>query len=1084
MLRNKSTFSLTILVMCLAFGLAFYVPTAMADHGNFGVSIRASEDMEDVSSDDGVQIESGRHRDSTPNRVPSEDIQLIITTDQIVNLAGPELGVDDGDLVGRGDELTQILNKVLDVTDLIVDAYDADGRSLGILPRTPETGADADVVQLAHRDPRNPGKEFLVTIDSSELTDAYTAARGGGTTLEIHTLLFSIRRHKMERADEAYVTAVRNDPEGDHAISQNNAAGVYKLELVDADQGNPRYTSRDTATQIAAGSGMADAGSGTPGVVSVNRAAARIGYIETGPFDVRVLLTEEPRGENGLTADHISVTNGSVTSVAKGLTIDGGDLTTEMVTYYASTDGTAAPTAVGNDDLPQTTGRDNKYHQYFVTITPNPALTNADVVVSINRFSDKVEPAADTQDYIPLTANEMVKRAPTAVGARDARVMNESVTVTVTTGADTTSAKGLAQVAYDTRKALLEGNTVTNEKILDKRIVVPADGYLILVADPAKAGIPASTAKPADKEKLLPALQRYNTHSLGLPFPANDLENFFRNGGALNLGYADIPEATAAATGDSVHDDAKANADTGYDGATTNAYSAGALVINEIMWGLDRNLTESQYIELKNTTGAELGIDSMEWVITVGALPPGYTLIDTVNNNPASGFWEVPGQPGVTVRDANYNTTVELVSMSRVNGAPDGSMRSSWARSILSGSMVEETYVKVVGTSGPTNLSGRRVGTPGSENNYAVPPLAPPQTMDDDEEDMMDDPPAPPAEADDIRISEIMVVSNDGSLPQWIELANRSGAPVSLTGWSLVVENDPVDDENHLVGATVEVSLGDVEIGVDQVALVVTKVGRNSGIGDSEGDLRADRIIDVQDAVSPNAVRYSLISEMGFMLTLMPPQKSAVREPGDMVGNLGKGWDIPMAEEGRSSIVRRETNKKPQKDIAATMDYPGTTEAGWMLADDTTLEGAYRSTYYGDDDDVGTPGYDAGGALPVELSMFYAKRDPMSGAVVITWETESELNNAGFFIKRSETQNGTFVVVNPTLIAGAGTISEKQSYTYVDGTAKPNIVYYYQIEDVSLDGNRQTLTRAHRLRGHVGAAGKATTTWGELKEQY
>ena len=44
------------------------------------------------------------------------------------------------------------------------------------------------------------------------------------------------------------------------------------------------------------------------------------------------------------------------------------------------------------------------------------------------------------------------------------------------------------------------------------------------------------------------------------------------------------------------------------------------------------------------------------------------------------------------------------------------------------------------------------------------------------------------------------------------------------------------------------------------------------------------------------------------------------------------------------------------------------------------------------------------------------------------------------------------------MIPGAGTTSEKQFYTYTDTIAQPNVVYYYQIEDVSLDGNRQTLT--------------------------
>ena len=140
-------------------------------------------------------------------------------------------------------------------------------------------------------------------------------------------------------------------------------------------------------------------------------------------------------------------------------------------------------------------------------------------------------------------------------------------------------------------------------------------------------------------------------------------------------------------------------------------------------------------------------------------------------------------------------------------------------------------------------------------------------------------------------------------------------------------------------------------------------------------------------------------------------------------------------------------------------------------------------SYYGFPTDVGTPGFRAGGALPVELSHFRPERQKDTGAVVITWSTQSELNNAGFFIKRSQQRDGDFKVINATMIAGAGTTSEKQFYTYTDTTAQPNVVYYYQIEDVSLDGNRQTLTRGIRLKGHVGTVGKATVLWGELKAQ-
>ena len=180
--------------------------------------------------------------------------------------------------------------------------------------------------------------------------------------------------------------------------------------------------------------------------------------------------------------------------------------------------------------------------------------------------------------------------------------------------------------------------------------------------------------------------------------------------------------------------------------------------------------------------------------------------------------------------------------------------------------------------------------------------------------------------------------------------------------------------------------------------------------------------------------------------------------------------------DGRSSLIRREMD-------AAGMATMGTEANGWVLASSTSLITGQQS-YYGDDEDSGTPGHDAGGPLPVELSHFRPARDKQTGAVVITWSTQSELNNAGFFIKRSQQRDGEFKVINAAMIAGAGTTSEKQMYTYTDTTAQPNVVYYYQIEDVSLDGQRQLLTHGTRLKGHVGAAGKATTLWGELKTSH
>ena len=137
------------------------------------------------------------------------------------------------------------------------------------------------------------------------------------------------------------------------------------------------------------------------------------------------------------------------------------------------------------------------------------------------------------------------------------------------------------------------------------------------------------------------------------------------------------------------------------------------------------------------------------------------------------------------------------------------------------------------------------------------------------------------------------------------------------------------------------------------------------------------------------------------------------------------------------------------------------------------------ATYFGQRGDIATPGFRTGGPLPVSLSSFRPVRND-AGAVVIKWITASELNNAGFYILRSQQRNGEFKVINPKMIAGAGTTSERNIYTFTDTTANPNVVYYYQIEDVSFDGRHQTLT-TQRLKGHVSAGGKLTTTWSDLK---
>ena len=271
----------------------------------------------------------------------------------------------------------------------------------------------------------------------------------------------------------------------------------------------------------------------------------------------------------------------------------------------------------------------------------------------------------------------------------------------------------------------------------------------------------------------------------------------------------------------------------------------------------------------------------------------------------------------------------------------------------------------------------------------------------------------------------------------------------------------------------------------NQTLLVVSSTGTN--------DVPANHVYNLTEnhprELGVRARGKRLLSNTGFHLTLRAKVNvggKTMMKDEDVVGNVtvvgaarNHEWDLPADDPSgiRKSMVRMYGSAK----IDGSPDGPsdGTMESSWRLSD---LAGA-GLTFYGHRDDIGTPGYRLGGPLPVSLSSFIPKRDKATGQVVITWITQSELNNAGFNILRSDSRDGEFKVINlQGLIAGQGTTSEKHVYTYTDTTAKPNVVYYYQIEDVSLDGKHTTLRTTH-LRGNVSAAGKVTTTWGDLKFQ-
>jgi hypothetical protein len=87
----------------------------------------------------------------------------------------------------------------------------------------------------------------------------------------------------------------------------------------------------------------------------------------------------------------------------------------------------------------------------------------------------------------------------------------------------------------------------------------------------------------------------------------------------------------------------------------------------------------------------------------------------------------------------------------------------------------------------------------------------------------------------------------------------------------------------------------------------------------------------------------------------------------------------------------------------------------------------------------------------INLSSFEAKG--IWRFVILTWKTESEVNNAGFNIYRAETEAGEYVKINSSLIPAKGSTTEGVNYRYIDQTAKRGTTYYYKLEDVDMSGN-------------------------------
>ncbi len=95
-------------------------------------------------------------------------------------------------------------------------------------------------------------------------------------------------------------------------------------------------------------------------------------------------------------------------------------------------------------------------------------------------------------------------------------------------------------------------------------------------------------------------------------------------------------------------------------------------------------------------------------------------------------------------------------------------------------------------------------------------------------------------------------------------------------------------------------------------------------------------------------------------------------------------------------------------------------------------------------------GFTNGEAFPIELSSFTL--DVVDKGVMLQWQTQSETENLGFKIFRSERQDNDYKEINTRLIPGAINSQEHHTYEYLDNTIKWGKTYFYVLADVDVYG--------------------------------
>lgn len=89
---------------------------------------------------------------------------------------------------------------------------------------------------------------------------------------------------------------------------------------------------------------------------------------------------------------------------------------------------------------------------------------------------------------------------------------------------------------------------------------------------------------------------------------------------------------------------------------------------------------------------------------------------------------------------------------------------------------------------------------------------------------------------------------------------------------------------------------------------------------------------------------------------------------------------------------------------------------------------------------------------PLAVTLAYFDAQGQADRVVVTWETVSEFNNAGFNLYRGLLDDGSDRALLASVPSQAPGSAQGAAYTFEDAAVEAGQTYWYWLEDVDLNG--------------------------------